>query len=178
MLGDGKDDGISCVMVDGSPVSDKPGIANAINNFFSSIGRVLARAFTPRNFTVLTPQVSADMSFQPVEPEYIRKQLHQLSVKKATGLDGIHSRLLKAGADQIYIPLAFICNLSMSTGTFPKDWKDARVTPIFKAGDRTDVNNYRPVSILPVVSKLLEKVVHDQLYHWLDSNAVLTEWQS
>lgn len=66
----------------------------------------------------------------------------------------------------------------MKTGVFPSEWKTARVTPIFKAGAKDDVNNYRPVSILPVVSKLLERVVHDQLYQSLTANGVLSQWQS
>ena len=52
----------------------------------------------------------------------------------------------------------------MKTSIFPDDWKKAKVTPIFKAGDRSEVGNYRPISILPIVSKIMERAVHDQLY--------------
>ena len=93
-------------------------------------------------------------------------------------MDRIPARLLKAASDHIHVPFAFICNLSLRTGEFPSDWKLARVTPLFKAGAKDDVNNYRPVSILSVVSKLLEGIVHDQLYQSLVASDVLTEWQS
>ena len=178
MMGEEKGEMISHVVVDGKSVTDKPGIVSAINDFFSNVGAVLARKFTPRSFTVMSPRNESVLTFELITSESIRKKLKHLSVKKATGLDGISSRLLKAGADVIDAPLAYICNLSLKTGVFPSDWKCARVTPIYKDGPKDDVGNYRPVSILPVVSKLLEGVVHDQLYRCLVAGGVLTEWQS
>ena len=64
--------------------------------------------------------------------------------------------------------LTFIINQSITTGIFPNAWKRARVSPIFKEGRRTDPNNYRPISVLPVVSKLIERVVFNQLYEYLN----------
>ena len=55
----------------------------------------------------------------------------------------------------------------MKTSIFPDDWKKAKVTPIFKSGDRSDVGNYRPISILPIVSKIIERAVHNQLYAYI-----------
>ena len=86
--------------------------------------------------------------------------------------------LLRLSTEHIYRPLTFSINLSLSSGVFPDDCKIARVVPLFKAGSRDDPNNYRPVSILPVISKILEKVVHDQLYDSLVGYGVLSEWQS
>ena len=73
--------------------------------------------------------------------------------------------------------LTFIINQSINTGIFPNAWKRARVSPIFK-DVRTDPNNYRPFSVLPVVSKLIERVVFNQLYEYLNNNNFLTESQS
>ena len=122
--------------------------------------------------------MNTSLKFSFIQSVDVQKQLRQLPIRKATGLDGIPARLLRAAASHIHIPLAHICNISMQTGVFPDEWKSARVTPIFKAGARDDVGNYRPVSILPVVSKLLERVIHDQLYQNLSENGVLSEWQS
>ena len=69
-------------------------------------------------------------------------------------------------------------NLSITTGIFPNSWKIDKVTPIFKEDAKTDPNNYRPISILPVVSKLIERIVFKQLYEYLNSNHLLTESQS
>ena len=76
-------------------------------------------------------------------------------------------RLLKLAAPIVCHPLAYICNLSLFTSHFPSKWKVAKVTPIYKDGDKSDVSNYRPISVLPILSKILERVVHDQLYDYL-----------
>ena len=63
----------------------------------------------------------------------------------------------------------------MKTSIFPDDWKKAKVTPIFKAGDRSEVGNYRPISILPIVSKIMERAVHDQLYVYISKHDLLSD---
>ena len=73
----------------------------------------------------------------------------------------------------ITLSLAYICNLSLLTSIFPSDWKQAKVTPIFKDGDKFDVGNYRPISVLSIIFKILERAVHDQLYSFLTTNSIL-----
>lgn len=84
----------------------------------------------------------------------------------ASALDNIFARLPKKAAPIVAHSLTFIVHLSFTMGIFPNAWKLARVSPIFKDGLKTDPNNYRPVSALPVVSKLIERVVSDQLYNY------------
>ena len=86
---------------------------------------------------------------------------------KSTGTDNIGPRLLKLAAPHIADSLTFICNHSINNSTFPNKWKEAKVVPLHKNGPHEDVNNYRPISILPVMSKMLEKHVHDSLYSFL-----------
>ena len=74
--------------------------------------------------------------------------------------------------------LAILFNTSIETSQFPNFWKLARVTPIFKGGDRSDKSNYRPISILPVISKLFEKLIADQLYQYMTENNMLSSNQS
>ena len=74
--------------------------------------------------------------------------------------------------------LAYICNLSLFSSTFPSEWKKAKVTPIFKDGDKADPSNYRPISVLPIVSKIIERAVHDQLYTFLTTNNIINASQS
>ena len=88
--------------------------------------------------------------------------LRQLKTSKAAGLEGISPRLLKDAAEVISKPLTQIINASLSQGTVPHEWKHVRVTPLIKKGVSTDMDNYRPISVLPVASKLLERVVHHQ----------------
>ena len=165
-------------MVDGELVTQKSGIASAFNSFFSTIGAKLAANFRPRTSEFRFKRETENFEFSEVNGTTVLKFLKSMPANKATGLDGLPARLLKAGAEEIHAPLTYIVNLSLQTGVFPAEWKVARVSPIYKAGDKSDVGNYRPVSILPVISKLLEKVVHDQLYQSLASRNILSEWQS
>ena len=65
-------------------------------------------------------------------------------------------------------------NRSLQISTFPSIWKCGKVTALFKGGDRTDCNNYRPITVLPTISKILERAVHQQLYEFLSANELLT----
>ena len=80
-------------------------------------------------------------------------------------------------AHEIIQPLLHILNLSLSTSTIPSEWKVARCVPIYKGGNAKDLENYRPISILPVFSKILEKVVYFQLYNYLENSKLLSPYQ-
>ena len=74
--------------------------------------------------------------------------------------------------------LTYLFNLSLEKSIFPEEWKSARVTPLFKSGSKTDCNNYRPISVLSIVSKVFERIVYDQVYSYLSFNNLLTKHQS
>ena len=98
---------------------------------------------------------------------FVLKELSRLKVTKASGPDGITARRLKDAAPVIAKPITYLVNLTISTGLIPTEWKDARVTPIFKSGARNDVNNYRPISVLPLVSKIIEHAIQVQFLAFL-----------
>ena len=81
--------------------------------------------------------------FDIITDDYVFDQICNLSNNKSPGLDGFQAKLLKLAAPTICKPLAYICNLSLLTSTFPSEWKQAKVTPIFKDGDKSDVGNFR-----------------------------------
>ena len=85
--------------------------------------------------------------------------------------------MIKDAASILAAPLTFLINLSLQTGSVPSAWKTAKVIPLFKNGSRTDTDNYRPISILPVMSKTLERVVHKQLMEHLERNSLLFKHQ-
>lgn len=98
-----------------------------------------------------------------------------LPAGKADGLDGIPACLLKASISYIAGSLTHIFNLVIFTGIIPRDWKIARVTPIFKADSRFGPNNYRPTSVLSVTAKLFERAIFSQTYRYLlNENNLLT----
>ena len=106
--------------------------------------------------------------------------LNKLNKSKATGLklDMISARLIREYEDLICIPICNSFNRSIGQGIFPDVWKCARVAPLFEAGDRNDVNNYRPISVISVVAKVFERIVYDQLYAYLEEHSIICKYQS
>lgn len=148
-------------------------------NFFTTISSSLCRHFshipTPR---VLTPRVDRDFTLKDVSPTFVKQELCKLKLSQATGLDGIPARVLEDAAPEIAKPIAYLINLTIWTGIIPQEWKEAKVTPIFKSGEKDDVNNYRPISVLPLISKKKKRTVQVQLVSFLTTNNVLSEHQS
>ncbi len=96
----------------------------------------------------------------------------------SAGPDGIDAKFVKLAAHVLMYPLVDLFNLSLSTCSIPSIWKCACVTPIFKSGDATDMNNYRPISIICFIAKVFEKLIYNQLSHYLDLNNILSCSQS
>ena len=105
--------------------------------------------------------------------ETVLKLLQDLDENKAAGLDNLSGKFLKDGATVLAKPISQICNLSIKYSIFPSDCKIAKLKPLFKKGLKTDLQNYRPTSLLPLVSKIIEKFIHDQTQSFLDKNDVI-----
>ena len=90
----------------------------------------------------------------------------------------IPSKLLKMAASIVAPSLTSIFSKSILTGIYPNDWKTAKVTPLFKKGIKSDPNNYRPISVIPIITKVFERIVYNQLFHYLDDNKLLLGCQS
>ena len=93
-------------------------------------------------------------------------------------MDKISARLLRECPDLISDSLSIIFNRSIITGIFPDDWKCSKVIPLFKQGKRKDLNNYRPISIIPIVAKVFERIIYDQVNFFLTDNKLLSTSQS
>jgi hypothetical protein len=104
--------------------------------------------------------------------------LNKLCKSKATGLDQILARLVRECAVLISSSITNIFNLSLTLGTFPEDWKCAKVTPIFKQGTRNEMNNYRPISVISVMAKAFERIIYNQLYAYMLEHDLLSEYQT
>ena len=144
--------------------------AEALNNFFIFQN---AQSIAPSG---PTPSLSPDqvatlpvptnkLSSLTVTTTEVEKVLNTLDTKKSSGTDGISLKVLKSCAPSISKHLATIFNRSLSSGSLPRDWLDATITPVYKRkGQRTSPNNYRPISLLSCTSKVLEKLVSQKLY--------------
>jgi len=112
-----------------------------------------------------------------VSTKEIEGIIKHLKPKNSSGCDGISTKLLKLSSSFISSPLTYICNKSLSSGIFPDHMKYAVVKPLFKKGDKTEISNYRPISILSSFSKILEKVMFNQLQNHLNNYKILVEEQ-
>ncbi len=144
---------------------DSSKIANHFNQYFCNIGTKLAEQITPGIIALIPDIVGADtiFAFDYVEVEDMGKLLAGINMVMATGLDGISPRFLKFAADSIALPVTHIINEVIRTNVVPRDWKTAHASPLFKDGKRDEINNYRPISILPVMAKIFERILHDQI---------------
>ena len=139
--------------------------------------KILLKDFVWKEDEKIPPSTNEIFKFQYVSRIYVEKELKGLKRHKATGPDNLPPTLLKDSASQISKPLSHIINLSLKSSTVPYEWKKAKITPIFKSGSSTKVDNYRPISVLPVFAKILEKCVHSQVINYLEDNNLLCKEQ-
>ena len=117
-------------------------------------------------------------TFSPTSEDEILKLLSDTNPEKAAGIDNLSGRFLKDGAVVLALPISKLCNLSMKRSKFPLDCKIAKLKPLYKKGSKTDLKNYCPVSLLPLVSKVIEKVIQNQTKIFLNKNKILYKYQS
>ena len=178
-----KSSSIDCLKESGTETRNKKDISNAMNNFFCTIGRDLADKIQPAANPLLSGEYEvnkdkAKFHFKTIELKDIRDAFAKVKTAKSFGIDNISSYFMKLALPYIDTSLAFLFNTSIETSQFPDSWKVARITPIFKDGDRAEKSNYRPISVLPVISKLFEKLVFNQLNQYMKENGLFTSDQS
>ena len=125
-----------------------------------------------------TPTPDNNLNSISTSPSEVASTLKSLQLGKATGPDAINNRILKELATPLSFPLSDLFNFSLATGKVPQMWKEANVTPIFKKEDPSVVSNYRPISLLSAVGKVLEKIVHKHLFNFVREHDLLSALQS
>jgi hypothetical protein len=113
----------------------------------------------------------------PVTESEVEKVARSLKNKLSAGIDEIPDYVVKQCIKRLEIPLTNNYNASLESGIFPDKLKITKVVPVHKKGDARDVRNYRPIALLPVFSKLLEKLMYNRLIEFIEGNGVLTEAQ-
>ena len=164
-------------------ISNPQDIAETMNHFFCNIGKDLRAKIPATKNPLLNGDfgdkiVSSLFSSSPLNKEKVLKAFLKVKTSNGYGTDMISSFFLKTGIEILAASLIQRFNWSMSLGHFPDNWKTARVAPIFKKGSTQDKSNYRPISVLPVVSCLFEKLVFDQLYSYFNDNKLIFSDQS
>ena len=163
-----------------STTSNPQEMSETFNTFFIEIGESLAEKLPDSSKSYRDYLVQAQSSFQLrlVTPIEVLGLLKNLSANKATGLDKIPCRLVKMAAPFVNDSLSSMFNASIISSIFPSDWKLAKIIPIHKGNEKDELNNYRPISILSSISKVLERLIYNQVYDYLSSNNLLSECQS
>ena len=113
-----------------------------------------------------------------VHESQIMNILVKFDTNKAAGTDGLSGTFLKYDAKLLSKPITDLINLSISLSAFPESCKVAKLKPLFKKGSKLEPKNFRPISLLPLISKVLEKVIHDQTQNFLTDNSILYCYQS
>ena len=162
-------------------ITDPLTIANSFNSHFSSIGTKISNEIPPSEIDPLSychdfPDLR-HLELGGVGPIYVIDIVKAMTSKTSTDLDDISTKFLKSIIGEIALPLSHIFDLSLSSGTFPSRLKASRVVPIFKGGDPLLTDNYRPISLVNAISKILEKIVYHKLVNHLEINKLLYQHQ-
>ena len=169
-------------------ISDKLEVAKCFNTYFTTIATSLVNKLSAPSGLYGTEHINnyyrklgvrKDVfKLVTVTTDEVFKKLSALPPHKATGHDNIPARFIKDSAATIAPAITHIINLSITQGQVPQDFKLAKVTPLHKKGSKLDPGNYRPISILPSISKIMEKIVYEQVANYLEENRLIYEFQS
>ena len=154
-------------------------IANCQNHYFiDKVKKLLQDMPAPTSdplakLKMIMKNQSSVFELKAAHPDEVAKIVLQLRNSKSTGLDTIDSEVLKLALPYILPAITHIINLSISSAQFPSQWKIAKVIPLFKKDDPVNPKNYRPVAMLPIISKVLERIVFNQITDYMETNCLM-----
>ena len=155
-------------------------IANKFNDYFVNVGQTLA-ATIPKNgpsYKTYLPALDYDDSIfiTQTTDEEITKIIDKLN-SNTPGHDEISLADIKPVLNSLIIPLTYVTNLSLTQGVFPEELKKAKIIPLYKANDPMLFSNYRPISLLPLFSKVLEKIMYNRIIKFINKHKILFKHQ-
>ena len=161
--------------IDNEEITDKKSIAEKFNSFFVNTGTNLAAKIphSTTNFESYLPNITTIFRENCLTEEEFKNAFFSLKTNKSPGYDNIHVNVIRNLYNELKTPLMNIFNLSLNTGIFPDRMKVAKVTLIFKKGEKSRISNYRPISVLPCFSKILERIIYNRLYNYFTANSIL-----
>ena len=170
----------SLFLHDGKVFNGLDEITEGFNTYFVNIGSELASAI-PNSDTsfssFLGDPFNVNFIFANITYQKVYEILNQLKSKNSSGIDNISTKLLKEIMPFIIDPVVHVFNLSLRSGYIPDSYKCAKVIPIFKSGSKSEFTNYRPISLLSSFSKLLEKIIAQQIFRYLNKYKLLYDHQ-
>lgn len=163
------------LIIDNEYIDDPQKIADCFNNFF--VKYVTDNITSDINYDINIANHESSVFLKPLSVSELISIISSLKNSKAVGHDDLRTDVIKKNAYIIAKPLAHALNLSLVQGSFPDILKKSVVKPLHKKGTKTDMGNYRPVTIVPIFSKIFEKVMYNRLISFLENNNVITEHQ-
>ena len=165
---------------DGKLITNHKKIANNFNEFFCDIPKRIEKKIreTRRKYQdyLLNPVVNT-FHLDPTNPEEVQSYIKTLKKNKSSGPSSITNKLFKQFKIPLSEPLTLLTNLTFTEGKFPAILKMGKMFPAHKKGSKTELTNYRPISLLSNISKIIEKMVHDRLYNFLEQNKAFYNYQ-
>ena len=175
------------IIINNERITGSENIASTLNKYFASVAEQLqdnnsnvSNSDHDKIRHFVNSKVPSNTSFNIpfITTEQVSTYIKRLDSSKATGLDGLGPRLLKLAVNCLSSSIAALINKSLATGQFPSQLKQAKIFPIFKGGTKTDPSNYRPISILPTISKIFERHVNKHLMGYLNKHNLINKNQS
>lgn len=167
-------------IVNDEPTRNKKLIADSFNKYFVDVGPSLAAKVPHSNLApedYMHGNYSQSIFLAPATQIEVLNCVLKLKSSSAPGQDSLKSDIVKSVASELAAPLAHVINLCFETGIVPQQMKVALITPVHKGGDPSQFLNYRPISVLPVFSKVFERILHDRLYAFFQEKRVLSDSQ-
>ncbi len=170
---------VSHLIFNNNKIENDQDIANSFNKYFSLIGSNLAKHLSKGNEyqKYMTNRLPNNMFLTPITEHELFIEINKLSQNKAPGIDNIPSGIIKLTTDFITTPLTHIFNTSFDSATVPDSLKTAKVIPVYKTNEKHSPGNYRPISLLSIFNKLLEKLMYKRLFAFLNQFNILEKYQ-
>lgn len=175
-----KKNSFSEIIIEGDDgiITDRRSICNKFNELFSCANPEADDICLERNFkSFLSPSVTNSFFLVDTNESEILHAVKNFKNSKSSGVDNISNFLLKKLINSILKPLNYLINLSFKYGQFPNCFKISKIIPLFKSGCKKSINNYRPISLISSISKLMEKLMHSRLNKFLENHDILTKFQ-
>jgi ribonucleases P/MRP protein subunit RPP40 len=152
-------------------IEDEIEMSQTLNTYFSSVYNIEDNSVLPTCHIILPANIKCDLD--TIESSEVLSALKNLKSNKSEGSNGLNSSFIKELINELVEPLLILFNKSISEVSVPSHWKVADITPIFKKGKRSSVENYRPISLTAHFSKILERIIKDKIVKYLDENNLI-----
>lgn len=155
-------------------ITEPIAIANAFNDFFIDQVRDIPKT---KNRIDSSANIPHSIFMRPISPDEVNKIVKGLKNKKSVGFDEISTEVLKFVSNEIASPLSHVFNQCITKGIFPDKLKPTIVRPLHKKGDKVKLSNYRPVALIPILSKVFEKYIYNAITNFINKHKILTDQQ-